>query len=368
MAKRALIVGGGIGGMCCAIALHRVGWGIELIDIDPTWRALGAGLTLSGPTLRAFKQLDVLDAVKANGFFSPSLALGDETGAILAKIPIQECGPGIAGLGGILRPVLHRILSERVRALGTVRLGIGVSKLEDDGSVVNVTFSDGTVGQYDFVVGADSLHSSIRKILFGTAYEPQFTGEGCWRLLTAKPADQEGVVICGSGPHVGFNPVSATQMYMFLTVPAPQRRVIPENEQIETLRGLLSGFGGFIADVRERMNESSMVNYRPLDWLLIDAPWHKGRVLLIGDAAHATTPHLGHGAGLAVEDAVVLGEELGKSDHLPEVFERFMARRLGRTRSVIQTSIQISKLELEQKWSEVMPIQAAGSARLLEAI
>ncbi len=369
MARRALIVGGGIGGMSCAIALRRIGWSVDLIDIDPTWRALGAGLTLSGPTLRAFKQLGVLDEVKAHGFLSSVGAIASEDGVILGKMPIPELEPGIAGLGGILRPVLHRLLSERVRAVDTVvRLGVSVATLNDDGSAVKATFSDGTTGEYDLVVGADSLNSGVRKLLFGSAYEPRFTGQGCWRLLAPKPADQRGMVMCGTGPRVGFNPVSETHMYMFLTVPDPERRIVPEGEQIGRLRGLLAGFGGFVADIRERMDNSYLVNYRPLEVLLIDGPWHKGRVLLIGDAAHATTPHLGHGAGLAVEDAVVLGEELGRSDDLQEVFDRFMARRLGRARHVIQTSTQISKLELEQRWAEVMTVHAPGAAKLAEAI
>ncbi len=166
----------------------------------------------------------------------------------------------------------------------------------------------------------------------------------------------------GSG--IGINPVSETQSYMFMTVADPDKTLIREKDQLEALRPLLIGHGPMVDAIRRQMDESYQINYRPLESLIVDRPWHRGRVLLIGAAAHSTTPHLGHGAGLAVEDAVVLGEELERSDDLDMVFERFMARWLPRARDVIESSWSICK-GLAGEYHETMAMHAAAMGRLL---
>lgn len=370
MLKRALIIGGGIAGMSSALALRRIGWDIELIDIDPSWRALGAGLTLGGPTLRSFRSLGLLDDIRASGFLSSRFTMMRKDGTILAEGPLPELEPGLAGLGGIMRPILHRILSERVRAENVeVRLGISVVDLKDDGSTVHVTFSDGGIGEYQLVVGADSLASATRRMIFGPSLEPTYTGQVCWRLVVPRPANQSGPISYVGGPYgVGFNPISESQMYMYFLSSEPQRRMFPENLQLETLRSLMADYGGLAGTTRDRMDGSYMINCRPLDYLLIDGPWHKGRVLLVGDAAHATTPHLGFGAGLAVEDAVVLGEELDSSEDIEQAFARFMARRLGRARYVVETSVKMGALELAGRWDERLALNTESMGRLAQTI
>lgn len=370
MGKRALIVGGGIAGMSCALAVGRAGWNVELIDIDPNWRALGAGLTIAGPALRAFENLGILEDIRANGCLSRFSTIVMQDGAVMAEVPIPEMEPGIPGFGGILRPVLHNIMSKHVLASGAiVRLGITVQELDDDGDVVRVSFSDNTSGEFDLVIGADSISSAMRRMVIDDALEPTATGQGCWRLVVPRPRDLPGGLMYVGGPYaVGFNPISDDLMYMFLNSPEIDRRIIPQEEQIDRLRGLLDGFGHYAGIVREKMDESYMINYRPLEYLFLDKPWHRGRVLLVGDAAHATTPHMGYGAGLAVEDALVLGDELVRSNNLDHVFDRFMSRRFERARYVVETSLRMCRLELDARWGERSGANATIGAPLFEPI
>lgn len=370
MNKRALIVGGGIAGMSCALTVGRVGWNVELIDIDPNWRALGAGLTIAGPALRAFKSLGVLEDVRENGCLSRFSTIVTQDGSVVAEVPIPEMEPGLPGFGGILRPVLHKLMSKHVLDSGVkVRLALTVHEIDDDGDVVRVSFSDGTTGEYDLVIGADSINSAMRRMVFDDAPEPTATGQGCWRMVVPRPPELPGGLMYVGGPYaLGFNPISDDLMYMFLNSPELERRIISQDEQFDRLRGLLDGFGHYAGIVREKMDESYMINYRPLDFLLLDKPWHRGRVLLIGDAAHATTPHMGYGAGLAVEDALVLGDELGRSDDLDEVFDRFMSRRFERARYVVETSLRMCRLELDGRWNERSSANATIGAPLLEPI
>ncbi len=121
---------------------------------------------------------------------------------------------------------------------------------------------------------------------------------------------------------------------------------MPEEQWPRLLAEQLEGFGGILGDIRDGLGEGARINYRPLEKLLLPPPWHAGRAILIGDAAHATTPHLASGAGLAVEDALVLSELIALDIPLDEVFRRFMARRYERCRLVVENSARLGELEM----------------------
>lgn len=370
MPGRVLIVGGGIGGMCCAITLGRIGYGVDLIDIDPQWRAVGAGLTIGGAALRAFRSVGVLEDIRAQGFLSAVARAVRWNGEIVGENPMPPLEDGLPAIGGILRPALHAILAGYVRAGGAeVRLGLTVTGLRDDGDAVEAVFTDGSVRAYEFVLGADSLTSTVRGMIFPDAPAPRFTRQGCWRMVVPKPADLAGMLMCVDGPYpTGLNPISQDKCYMYLLTPDPDRRFVPQEAQLAEMRGLLAGAGGIYGRIRDHMDESYMVNYRPLDALLMPRPWFRGRILLVGDAAHATTPHIGYGAGLAVEDAVVLADELAKSGAVTAAFERYTARRYERAKFVIETSVHLGELEMSGRMPERIAAGAAAQLRLREAI
>ena len=347
---KALIVGGGIGGMSTAIAMRRNGFAVDLIDIDPEWRVYGAGITITGPTLRAFKAVGVYDEIAQTAYVGHGIRVCDTQGNLLRELPTPiPPEAGVAGSGGTLRPTLHKILSKHVKESGAaVRLGITVESFAQDDDGVDVVFSDGSTGRYDLVVGADGVFSRMRNLIFPNAPKPEYTGQSAWRLNLKRPPEINCRHYFLGGPHkVGFTPVSYTEMYLFLLERTPQ--VFREDAELPVyLRGLLADYGGPLAAIRDSIDTQSEIVFRPLEAFFLDVPWHVGRVVLIGDAAHPTTPQLASGAGIAVEDGLVLAEELMKNRPMAETLEAFTARREERCRLVVESSIEIGRLEQER--------------------
>jgi 2-polyprenyl-6-methoxyphenol hydroxylase-like FAD-dependent oxidoreductase len=345
--KRVLIVGGGIGGMASAIALRRIGVAVDLIDIDPEWRVYGAGITITGPTLRAYKRLGVIDAIKRQGAVTNGATIYRFDGLFLNELDEPVLEEGLPATGGIMRPILHKIMQDQVRANDVaVRLGLTVDALENGGDQATVQFSDGSSGSYDLVIGADGIYSKVRSLCFPGHAPLTATGQGCWRIVAPRPADfNRNQFYFGHKNAAGITACSATEIYMWmLTQGSPQDR-IPENQQHDLLKEHMADFGGNIGMMRDAMTKDSWINYRPLEASIQPAPWNNGRVVLLGDAAHATTPHLASGAGMAVEDALVLGEELARHD-VPQALAVYSARREPRCRMVVETSIEVGKLQL----------------------
>jgi len=228
-----------------------------------------------------------------------------------------------------------------------VTLGAEIGRLEQDDCGVRVTFPDGRQDRYELVVAAEGIFSRTRQALFPDAPQPRFTGQGCWRIVADRPPHVDRAEMFLGGPvKLGFNPVSRDKMYAFILEHLPDNPWFEPEEQLDHVAGLLAPFGGYVAQVRENLGADSLVNYRPLEWVLLQAPWHKGRVVLIGDAAHATTPHMASGAGMAVEDGLVLAEELAAAADIEGGLQAFTARRFERARMVVENSVRIGEIEM----------------------
>lgn len=350
---RVLIVGGGIGGMSAAIMLSRIGARAELIDLDPEWRVYGAGITITGPTLRAFKTLGVLEAIAKYAYMGEGIQICDREGHALERLPTALPGDEVPGSGGIMRPILHKILAEEVRRRQIpVRLGLSISALSESDEHVEVGFTDGTVARFDLLIGADGLFSTVRRLIRPDAPSPSYTGQSIWRVVLPRQVDCRHYFL-GGPVKVGLNPVSREEMYLFLLENGPKRQPLLPRELAETLRSLLEGYGGVLANARERLKPDSAIVLRPLEAFLLERPWHLRRTLLIGDAAHPTTPQLASGAGMAVEDAIVLSQEMERRDSIEAVLAAFMERRYERCHLVARNSLAIGELEKSRA-----PIQA----------
>jgi len=346
--RKVLIVGGGVGGMSLAICLRRLDVEVNLIDSDPEWRPLGAGLSLNGATLKAFRQVGVLERLRAEGHMHSGIALYTPAGQLLQRIQPPDDGSGVPAGGGVLRPVLHQILSETTLSAGArVRLGVKLKEVEQRGPRVRTVCTDDEEESYDLVVGADGLHSQVRGMIFPAAPQPRFTGQGCWRAVFPRPPQFDCVSLYMDTRYkAGLNPVSHQEMYLFLleTVAASQR--MPPEQWPQLLAERLQPFGSPLAELRATLDERARINYRPLETILLPSPWYHGSVLLIGDAAHATTPHSAYGCGLAVEDAVVLAELIGLDLSIPQLLHRFMERRFERCKVVVEGSVKLGDLEM----------------------
>jgi len=344
----ALIVGGGTSGLVCAIALRRLGIEAEIVEIQRDWTVLGSGLTMMGATLRALDAVGLAQECVARGQGGDVLRLYDGHGTVLEDVPVVKIGGDhLPAIAGIMRPALHEILVAAARGRGTpVRIGVTVSGLEPLQGGVRATFTDGSEGTFDLVVGADGLHSHVRELVFGGGLEPEPCGQYVWRVVVPRHPDLPQMSMhYGPRNKAGFTAVSATHAYMFVAdsesdVARPERGRWPAR-----LRELLGDFTGPVAEVRDTIDESSPIDCRLVHTLWKAPPWHAGRVVLVGDAAHAPTAHLAMGAGLAVEDAVVLAEELARQPTVEEALAAHMARRLERCRMVFDNALQLSRWE-----------------------
>ncbi len=344
-----LVVGGGIGGMSAVIRLIEDGHDVVLVDLDAGWRVYGAGITITGPTLRAYRRLGLLDRLRAQGAISKGTRIHRYDGTFLTELNEPGLDDGTPANGGIMRPALHRIMQERIAELhGTVRLGITVDALDQDDTSVNVRFSDRTAERFDLVVGADGIASQVRSLAFPNSVDPTFTGQGCWRvsMRTPQPLDCGEFYLGGIGA-AGITPCAPDAMYLWLLTPHEPGYWVDEAHAHDRLRELLAGFGGNAGWVRDTMTDDDWVNYRPLSAALQPGPWANGRVVLVGDSAHATTPHLASGAGMAVEGALVLAEELARPDRpVPDSLLAYSGRRYDRCRHVVEASVAAGALQM----------------------
>ena len=349
---RVLIVGGGIGGMSAAIRLSETGHVVEIIDLDPEWRVYGAGITITGPTLRAYRRLGLLDEIKCEGAITNGVCFFRYDGSFLQELDEPVLEEGLPATGGIMRPILHRIMQRRVKALNvSVRLGLTVDRLVQDADGVDVGFSDGRAGRYDVVVAADGIASRVRALAFPDAVEPTETGQACWRISMRRPPNfDRGEFYLGHDQPAGITACGPDSIYMWMLTPHMPGQWLDEAHAHAELKRLIADFGGTVGWIRDHMTDEDWVNYRPLAAAIQPEPWARGRIVLLGDAAHATTPHLASGAGMAVEDGLVLGEELAVSDRpVPESLLAYSRRRYPRCAQVVENSLAIGRLQLDHR-------------------
>lgn len=370
---KVLVIGGGFAGMTAALQLSRQGFEVDLVEIDAGWRSYGAGISLHGSTLRVLRDLGLIDRFLEEGFVSDGVQMRGPDDAVLVTLPTPRvAGPDIPGGGGIMRPALARIFSEAVRSSATrVRLGLTFTDIVQGEQGVRVSLSDGSSDTYDLVVGADGLYSAVRSRVFPEAPKPRFIGQSVWRAVLPRPEGIDTVAMwMGPKLKVGLNGVNKDQAYLFLTEDRSTNDFVPPEVLVETLRGLLERFPSpIIRRIASELSSEHQIIYRPLEQMLLPRPWFKGRVVLIGDAVHATTPHLAAGACIGIEDAMVLAEELGQGASVATALAAFEARRWERCRMVVENSGQLADIEIHGGSREAhAAIMQASMKTLAEAI
>ncbi|WP_052391966.1 FAD-dependent oxidoreductase [Paraburkholderia bannensis] len=350
--KKVLIVGGGIAGLTAAIALKRSGIESHVVEKSVDWSVYGVGIIQPSNALRALRSIGLGDLCLANGRGFNGWRFCDANGAVLAEAAaFNVAGPGYPAANGITRPALHKILTEAVLRQATpVSLGVTVESLEDTGDGVNVRFTNGESGRYDLVIGADGAYSKIRGMLFGDAVRPRYTGQGVWRYNFPRPKDFDwGCMYFGKQSKAGLVPLTESAMYLFLVTAEQGNPRMVTDQLAVLLRERMQEYGGLLAELRELVTDPTAVVYRPMEVVMLPQPWHRGRVLLIGDAAHSGTPHLAEGAAMAIEDSIVLAEMLEGATSIESTLNAFWARRSPRAQLVYETGIQLGEWE-QAEW------------------
>lgn len=348
--KHVLIVGGGIGGLATAIGLKRMGLDVEIIEKKNINKVYHVGIIVQGNFIAAMGALGIAEKAIACGFpyeeFESYTFRGEH---LFSSPPLRFGNSNYPGYLGLTRPALHKILTEEVDALGVpIRLGVTCSEIDNSRDAAVVSFSDGTRKSFDLVVGADGIASDTRKYVLQPEQVPEYTGQGVWRYNIPRPDWLRGMKVYRGVPDqaVGLVPLTADMMYLFCVRREDRSKRFDEDKLADELRSRLELYEGPVADIRHHITESSLVVYRPLESLIADKPWHKDRIVLIGDAVHASTPHLGQGAALAVEDAVVLSEELGKGQDIETALTSFTERRYGRCKVVVDAGRAVGNHEM----------------------
>ncbi|MFI1840042.1 FAD-dependent oxidoreductase [Streptomyces olivaceoviridis] len=351
-ARTVLVIGGGAAGNAVTVLLRRAGLTVDLIEAKDDWNATaGSGITLQGNALRVLRELGVWERVKASGFAFDSVGITAPDGTVLhVARDLRTGGDDLPATVGMQRPQLQQILIDAVRAGGaTVRLGTTAEILGQDADGVSIRFSDGGEGRYDLVIAADGLGSSTRAAI-GIDARPEPTGMAIWRVAAPRPAGVVRTDLAYGGPAyiAGYCPTSDTTLYAYVVEGNRDRASIPPETYADEMRRLASAYGGHWPEITEHITDPAKVNYTWFDRLLVEGSWHRGRVVLIGDAAHCCPPTLAQGAALSLEDALVLARLLTASDTWDDaLFQAYYERRVARVRPVVEASVRIGQWQLD---------------------
>ena len=344
----ALVVGGGITGSVLSLALAQRGVRVDLVEINPVWRGVGHGITVQGNALAALARVGVLDEVLARGVPFEQVRMRQADGTLIAEVPTPHTGgAGLPATLGALRSDLQAILCDRVYAAGvTVRLGLSVTSVSQDAHRAYAEFTDGTTGRYDLVVGTDGIRSSLRALL-GIDVTPQPTGMSIWRVVADRPAEMDCAELYYGGPRykAGYSPISADKCYAYVLDTDGTLGDFGDRPAWQLMYDRSAGYGGTWGKVRKTIGPDSNVSHTRIEWLLVPGPWYRGRIIVIGDAAHACPPLIAQGAAMCAEDAVVLAELVSGAPPA-RALPAFMARRMPRVELVVRNSLQLVRWEM----------------------
>ncbi|MFT4123083.1 MAG: FAD-dependent monooxygenase [Microbacteriaceae bacterium] len=362
--RNVLVVGGGFTGLTAAIALAQRGVTATVAERVPQWLPVGHGITVQGNALKVFREIGVLDRMLERGQGFSTLALCHADGHVLELLDTPHTGgEDLPSTMGALRPDLHAALVERAAEVGVrLRMGTELLSFEDHGDSVSTLLSDGSTESWDVVIAADGIKSSTRPKL-GIPEDRAPSGMGIWRVVTARAPEMSPSAVYYHGPQykAGYTVISDTQCYAYVLTD-PER---PENglSDAAEMRRLLEGYHGAFDRIRESISEDDYLNFQPIEWLFVEGPWHRGRVIAIGDAVHACPPLIAQGAAQCVEDARLLAEYLTAADtDLESQFRAFEARRKPRVRGVVDASMQLVDWELHPDTPGADPGALMGSS------
>ncbi|MEU3607061.1 FAD-dependent oxidoreductase [Streptomyces sp. NPDC035033] len=350
--RRVLVVGGGAAGNAATILLRRAGVDVDLVEAKDDWNATaGSGITLQGNALRVLRELGVWEEVKASGFPFGSVGITAPDGTVLhVQRDLRTGGDDLPATVGMQRPRLQQILIDAVRASGaTVRLGTTATVLDQDATGVTVRLSDGGEHRYDLVIAADGLGSATRAQI-GITDKPEPTGMAIWRVAAPRPAGVQHTDLAYGGPAyiAGYCPTSDSTLYAYVVEKNRDRSSIPPESYAEEMVRLASAYGGAWPEITATITDPAKVNYTWFDRLLVEGAWHRGRVVLVGDAAHCCPPTMAQGAALSLEDSWVLVQMLTETDEWDDaLLQGYYERRIARVRPVVEASVQIGRWQLD---------------------
>ncbi|MGN7947126.1 FAD-dependent monooxygenase [Microbacterium sp. 22215] len=352
--NKVAIAGSGVAGLAAAIQLAKAGVEVDVFDSRAELSALGSGITLQGNALRVFGALGAWHDIREAGLAFEGLALrAPGPGApVVAQLPdVKTGGPDFPSAMGMPRAELTRILLAHATAAGArVHFGAEVTGIDDsDAAAVEVFVGGESVGLYDLLVGADGLNSTVRGLI-GIETVPQPTGMGIWRTFVSRPDDVVRTELYYGGPVyiAGYTPTGDDTMYAFLVEKAQDRFGVSAEDATQIMLDESRAYDGPWNHIRADLVAGAAANYTWFTQHLVEGSWNRGRVVIIGDAAHSCPPTIAQGAAQGLEDAFVLTELLVANDAVDQgLWDEFHARRVPRASAVVAASVQLGQWQID---------------------
>ena len=339
---RALVAGAGIAGVATATALHQLGWSVDLAERRPTIAAtVPTGLFIPANGMRAFAALGAAELLLARGRALTRMRLRGVGCNAEGVAQLADVWPGVGQCVAISREVALGALLERCPV--TVRTAAGVQSLSQGGARVEARLTDGSRDEYDLVVGADGAYSTVRGLLWPEA-TPRYGGESYWRGVVPCPVGLAdwSASFCAAGTFLAM-PIGGGLAYWAAGCSTATPFADPVRGRAERVRERFGDVTGAHAQVLGHIHDDACVQFSPAYQVWVEVPV-RGRVVLAGDAWHATTPNMAQGGSMAAEDALVLAQELASGPSIDEALARYAVRRLPRTRHVQHTTAMRSSL------------------------
>ena len=292
LVQKVLVVGAGIGGLGVAALLGQRGVTVDVIETRPDASVLGVGINQPANSLRALAKIGVLDECLAVGYSHSGNTFFDWHGKSIVDCPSQLGGEDVPSNSALSRAELkHILLHAAETAQAKIRYGVTVESLADEGEQVIVRTSDGVSEFYDLVIGFDGAKSTMRELVAGPGHDPVFSGYGVWRkTMPRHPSVTNTLLFQGDRTKAGVIALSEESMYLFLVTPDPGNPRHDPADFAALLTERLAGYQGLIGELREAIDSPEGIVYSPLSEVLLPAPWNRGRLIVLGDAAHMCAP------------------------------------------------------------------------------
>jgi 2-polyprenyl-6-methoxyphenol hydroxylase-like FAD-dependent oxidoreductase len=352
----ALVTGAGIAGVAAATALHQLGWEVDLVERrQATAATIPTGLFLPANGMRAFAALGAAELLLSRGQPVERLRMRGAGCPAEGVAEVADVWPGLGPCVAVGRGIALDALIERCPV--PVRPGAGVQYLSQRGAHVEAVLTDGSRNEYDLIIGADGAYSTVRGLLWPKVM-PRYGGESYWRGVVSCPAGLAdwSACFCAAGTFLAM-PIGGGLAYWAAGCSTATAFTDPRQGRAERVRERFGDVGGVHAQVLGHIRDDACVQFSPADQVWVEVPV-RGRVVLVGDAWHATTPNMAQGGSMAAEDALVLAQELAAGPGIDEALARYAVRRLPRTRHVQDTTAMrssIAALPLPDRLGFVIP-------------